>query len=125
MIEIMADTLRRPNFIAFVVLFLCGISIAIVHHNLVKKVIGLYLVQTSVLFILVTFSAKQGATVPIVLPEPRLADAGAYVNPLPHALTLTGIVVGVATLAVALSLVAGIYRQYESLDEDEVLKRLE
>ena len=66
MIEFLTDVLRRPNFIAFVALFLTGLSIAIVHHNLVKKVIGLYLVQTSVLFILVTFSAKQGATVPIL-----------------------------------------------------------
>ena len=61
MIELLVDTLRRPNFIAFVALFLCGLFIAITNHNLVKKVIGLYLVQTSVLFILVTFSAKEGA----------------------------------------------------------------
>ena len=46
-------------------------------------------------------------------------------NPLPHALTLTGIVVGVATLGVALAIVAAIYRGYDSLDEEEILKRLE
>ena len=67
MLEILTDTLARPNFIAFVALFLCGLYIAITHHNLVKKVIGLYLVQTSVLFVLVTFSARQGATVPILV----------------------------------------------------------
>jgi multicomponent Na+:H+ antiporter subunit C len=99
--------------------------IAITHHNLVKKVIGLYVIQTSVLFILVTFSAKQNATVPILLPRQGPVDARAYVNPLPHALTLTGIVVGVATLGVSLSLVTAIYRRYDSLDEDEVLKRLD
>ena len=124
MIELLADTLQRPNFVAFVALFLCGLFIAITHHNLVKKLIGLYLVQTSVLFILVTFSAKQGATVPILLPGSDGSDARDYVNPLPHALTLTGIVVGVATLGVALALVAAIYRNYDSLDEDEILKRL-
>jgi multicomponent Na+:H+ antiporter subunit C len=124
MIEILTDTLARPNFLAFVGLFLCGLYIAIIHHNLVKKVVGLYLVQTSVLFILVTFSAKQGATVPILV-GPGAVDARAYVNPLPHALTLTGIVVGVATLAVALSVIAAIYRTYGSLDEEDVLKRLE
>jgi multicomponent Na+:H+ antiporter subunit C len=123
MIDILIDTLQRPNFLAFVALFLCGLYIAITHHNLVKKVIGLYIIQTSVLFILVTFSAKQGATVPIVVDGP--IDAGAYVNPLPHALTLTGIVVGVATLGVALAVVVAIYRRYGSLDEDEVLARLE
>jgi multicomponent Na+:H+ antiporter subunit C len=125
MIELVADVLRRPNFIAFVALFLSGLSIAIVHHNLVKKVIGLYLVQTSVLFILVTFSARQGATVPILRSEPGAVDAQAYVNPLPHALTLTGIVVGVATLAVALSVIAAIYKRYGSLDEEDVLGRME
>jgi multicomponent Na+:H+ antiporter subunit C len=123
MIDLVIDTLQRPNFLAFVALFLCGLYIAITHHNLVKKVIGLYIIQTSVLFILVTFSATQGATVPIVV-DGRI-DAGAYVNPLPHALTLTGIVVGVATLGVALAVVVAIYRRYGSLDEDEVLARLE
>jgi multicomponent Na+:H+ antiporter subunit C len=122
--EILTDTLARPNFIAFVALFLCGLFIAITHHNLVKKIIGLYLVQTSVLFILVTFSARQGATVPILVTESPVR-VGDYVNPLPHALTLTGIVVGVATLGVALSVVAAIYRDFGSLDEDEILKRVE
>jgi multicomponent Na+:H+ antiporter subunit C len=124
MIEIVVDTFRRPNFVAFVVLFLCGLYIAITHHNLVKKVIGLYIIQTSVLFILVTFSAKQNATVPILLAGAEPVDPNSYVNPLPHALTLTGIVVGVATLGVALAIVAAIYRRYASLDEEDVLKRL-
>jgi multicomponent Na+:H+ antiporter subunit C len=124
MIELLVDTLQRENFIAFVALFLCGLFIAITNHNLVKKVIGLYLVQTSVLFLLVTFSARQGGTVPILLSGTEPVDASAYVNPLPHALTLTGIVVGVATLGLALSVVVAIYRQYESLNEDEILKRL-
>jgi multicomponent Na+:H+ antiporter subunit C len=125
MIDVVVDTLRRPNFIAFVALFLCGLFIAITNHNLVKKVIGLYLVQTSVLFLLVTFSAKQDATVPILPRVEGAVDSRGYVNPLPHALTLTGIVVGVATLGVSLSIVAAIYRRYGSLDEDEILTRLE
>jgi len=52
-------------------------------------------------------------------------QAAAYVNPLPHALMLTGIVVQVATLGVSLALVTAIYQKYDSLDEDEILKRLE
>src|SRR5262245_24462310 len=105
MIEFLTATLQRPNFVAFVGLFLCGLYIAITHHNLLKKVIGLYLVQTSVLFILVTFSVRQGSTVPIQLPD-RPAQMQDYVNPLPHALTLTGIVVGVATLGLALAVIS-------------------
>jgi multicomponent Na+:H+ antiporter subunit C len=125
MLEVLDALLHRPNFVAFVTLFLWGLYITVVHHNLVKKLIGLYLVQTSVIFFLVTISAKTGATVPIV----DLAASGAadvvYVNPLPHVLTLTAIVVQVATLGVSLALVAAIYRRFGSLDENEILKRLE
>jgi multicomponent Na+:H+ antiporter subunit C len=123
--ELFEAVVRSPNAVAFVALFLWGFYIAITHHNLVKKLIGLYLVQTSVLLFLVTFSAKQGATPPILLSTEGRIDARTYTNPLPHALTLTAIVVQVATLGVSLALVAGIYRKYGSLDEDEILKRLE
>jgi multicomponent Na+:H+ antiporter subunit C len=124
-IEIVQALLQRPNFIAFVVLFLWGIYITVTHHNLVKKLIGLYLVQTSVIFFLVTTSAKDGATVPILVPGETSIQSEAYVNPLPHVLTLTAIVVQVATLGVSLALVAGIYKRYGTLDEDEILKGLE
>jgi multicomponent Na+:H+ antiporter subunit C len=125
MLEFIKATLERPNYIAFVVLFLWGLYIAITHHNLVKKLIGMYVVQTSVFFFLVTFSTKKGATVPILFSTTDKIQAEAYMNPLPHALTLTGIVVQVATLGVALALVIAIYRKYGSLDENEILKRLE
>jgi multicomponent Na+:H+ antiporter subunit C len=125
MLEIIEALLHRPNFIAFVTLFLWGLYITVVHHNLVKKLIGLYLVQTSVIFFLVTTSAKMGATVPIVDAAVGPAAVAAYVNPLPHVLTLTAIVVQVATLGVSLALVAAIYRRFGSLNENEILKRLE
>ena len=125
MLEFIKATLERPNYIAFVVLFLWGLYIAITHHNLVKKLIGMYLVQTSVLFFFVTFSVKLGATVPILQSTTDKVQAEAYANPLPHALMLTGIVVQVATLGVSLALVTAIYQKYDSLDEDEILKRLE
>ncbi|MGH8563352.1 MAG: cation:proton antiporter subunit C [Gammaproteobacteria bacterium] len=124
MIELFEAAGRAPNFVAFVALFLWGFYIAITHHNLVKKLIGMYLVQTSILLLLASFSAKQGATAPILLPTDGKINAGAYTNPLPHALTLTAIVVQVATLGVSLALVAGIYREYGSLDEEEILKKM-
>jgi multicomponent Na+:H+ antiporter subunit C len=124
-IELFEAAARLPNFIAFVALFLWGLYIAITHHNLIKKLIGMYLVQTSVLLFLVTFSAKEGATAPILRPTGGQVDAREYTNPLPHALTLTAIVVQVATLGVSLALVAGIYRRYDSLDELEILNKLE
>lgn len=125
MLDLLQAWLHRPNFIAFVTLFLWGVYIMVAHPNLVKKLIGLYIVQTSVLFFLVAFSAKTGATVPIVFPDTTTVDAAAYANPLPHVLTLTAIVVQVATLGVSLALVSAIYRTYGSLDEDELLEKLD
>ena len=66
MIEHVEAALQRPNFIAFVVLFLWGLFIMITHPNMVKKLIGMYIVQTSVLFLLITIGVKQDATVPIL-----------------------------------------------------------
>ncbi|MEO2018867.1 MAG: cation:proton antiporter subunit C [Fuerstiella sp.] len=131
MLEHIEAALHRPNFIAFVVLFLWGFFIMVAHPNLVKKLIGMYLVQTSVIFLLVTLSAKKEATVPILQGSDAIQsvthqiDPAIYANPLPHVLTLTAIVVQVATLGVSLALVTAIYRKYGSLDEDEILKRIE
>ena len=125
MADLLEALLHRPNFIVFVILFLWGVYIMLIHPNLAKKLIGLYIVQTSVIFFLVAFSAKSDATVPILPPDATAIDPSLYANPLPHVLTLTAIVVQVATLGVSLALVSAIYRKYGSLDEDEVLKRIE
>lgn len=131
MIEHIEAALQRPNFIAFVVLFLWGFFIMVTHPNMVKKLIGMYLVQTSVLLLLVTIGVKQDATVPIlqgsdaVLATADQVTPTEYANPLPHVLTLTAIVVQIATLGVSLALVTAIYRKYGSLDEDEILQRIE
>ena len=125
MFELIQAWLQRPNFIVFVILFLWGFYIMVVHPNLVKKLIGLYILQTSVIFFLVAFSAKQGATVPVIRPESIPVDALQYANPLPHVLTVTAIVVQVATLGVSLALVSAAYRKFGTLDENEVLQKVE
>jgi multicomponent Na+:H+ antiporter subunit C len=125
MFELIEGWLQRPNYIAFVLLFLWGIYIMVTRYNLVKKLIGMYLMQTSVIFFLVTTSAKEGATVPILLSATATIQPEQYTNPLPHVLTLTAIVVGVATLGVSLALADAIYKKYGSLDEEEILKRME
>jgi multicomponent Na+:H+ antiporter subunit C len=117
--------LQRPNFLAVVIIFLWGFYIMVTRYNLVKKLIGMYLVQTSVIFFLVSISAKKGATVPVLLSTTEPVKSAIYANPLPHVMTLTAIVVGVATLGVGLALCAAIYRKYGSLDEEEILKKLE
>ena len=131
MIELIEASLQRPNFIAFVVLFLWGFFIMLTHPNMVKKLIGMYIVQTSILLLLVTIGVKQEATVPIlqgsdaVLSTADQVTPADYTNPLPHVVTLTAIVVQVATLGVSLALVTALYRKYGSLDEDEILQRIE
>lgn len=130
MIEHLEAWLQRPNFIAFVILFLWGFFIMVAHPNLVKKLIGMYLVQTSVIFLLVTTSAKMDATVPVLREVDAVQSATAeidpvnYANPLPHVLTLTAIVVQISTLGVALALATAVYRKYGSLDEDVIMKRI-
>ncbi len=115
---------ERPNFLTFIIIFLWGFYIMMTRYNLVKKLVGMYLVQTSVIFFLVSISAKQEATAPVLLSTTDPVQVANYTNPLPHVLTLTAIVVGVATLGVGLAMCAAIYRRYGSLDEEEILNRL-
>ena len=125
MVDLFSVVFERLNFLTFVIIFLWGFYIMVTRYNLVKKLVGMYLVQTSVIFFLVSISAKKNSTAPVLLSATEPVQALNYANPLPHVLTLTAIVVGVATLGVALALCAAIYRRYGSLDEEEILKKLE
>lgn len=121
----MTETLlARPNFLAFILLFLFGLYIMIIHKNLIKKLIGMYLLQTSVILFFVTLGVKEGSTVPILVDPEGAVEAAAYANPLPQVLMLTAIVVGVATLGVSLAMVIVIYRKYQTLEEDELFRKL-
>ena len=125
MVDAFSAVLQRPNFLTVVIIFLWGFYIMVTRYNLIKKLIGMYLVQTSVIFFLVSISAKKEATVPVLMSTTDPVQAAIYANPLPHVLTLTAIVVGVATLGVGVALCAAIYRKYGSLDEEEILEKLE
>ena len=125
MVDAFSAVLQRPNFLTVVIIFLWGFYIMVTRYNLIKKLIGMYLVQTSVIFFLVSISAKKEATVPVLMSTTDPVQAAIYANPLPHVLTLTAIVVGVATLGVGLALCAAIYRKYGSLDEEEICEKLE
>ena len=125
MVDAFLAVLQRPNFLTVVIIFVWGFYIMVTRYNLVKKLIGMYLIQTSVIFFLVSISAKKGATVPILLSTTEPVKSTIYANPLPHVMTLTAIVVGVATLGVGLALCSAIYKTYGSLDEEEIIKKLE
>jgi len=119
------SVLGRPNFMAFILLFLFGLFIMVTHKNLIKKLIGMYLLQTSVILFFVALGVKKGSTVSILFLPEEIARMASYSNPLPQVLMLTAIVVGVATLGVSLALVISIYHRYKTLEEDELVKRLE
>lgn len=110
-------------YIALVVLLAIGLYGMIGKRHLLWKVIGMTIFQTAIYLFFVHGATKLGATVP-VLDAARGADPGAYVNPLPHVIVLTAIVVGVAMTGVALALLIRIHRAFGTLEEDEVLERL-
>ena len=101
-----------------VLLMAAGLYIVVARGNLVKKLIGLSIFQTSVYLLYIAPAKLVGGTAPIVA-----AGFAVYSNPLPHVLILTAIVVGVATLALGLALVVRIKEAYGSIEEDEVLEQ--
>ena len=121
----MADILLyRPHFVAFIILFLLGMYIMVVNPNLVKKLIGMYLMQTSIILFFIILAVKKDSTIPILVSSAVALPPEAYANPLPHVLMLTAIVVGVSTLGVSLAMVIALYRQYSTLEEDEILGKM-
>jgi len=99
-----------------IVIAMAGLYIVIARGNLVKKLVGLAIFQTSVYLLYIAPGKLIGGTAPIVA-----EGFAVYSNPLPHVLILTAIVVGVATLALGLALVVRIKEAYGSIEEDEIL----
>jgi len=105
------------NYAITIFLMVSGLYIVIARSNMVKKLVGLSLFQTSVYLLYISPAKIIGGTAPIL--DDRYT---VYSNPLPHVLILTAIVVGVGTLALGLALVARIYEAYGTIEEDEILK---
>ena len=111
--------LSRYNYWMAIILMMIGLYALIAKQNLVKKIIGLNIFQTAIFLFYISFAEVRGGTAPIYTAE----GVGAlYVNPLPHVLILTAIVVGVSVTAVALSLIVRIYEEYGVMDEDELMQ---
>ena len=101
------------NYWVAIILMMLGFYIVIADANLIKKIIGLTIFQTSVFILFISMSKVDGGTAPI------LAEGiTTYSNPLPHVLILTAIVVGVATTALGLAIIARIHREYGTVDEN-------
>jgi multicomponent Na+:H+ antiporter subunit C len=114
----------KYNYWMYIVLMMIGFYAMMAKNNLIKKIIGMNIFQTSIILFFISIAAKSGATIPIVEHghgHPAI-HAVEYINPLPHVLMLTAIVVMVSTLGVALAIIIMIYRKYNTLEEDEILK---
>ncbi|EWH03683.1 MULTISPECIES: cation:proton antiporter subunit C [Halomonas] len=103
------------NYWIVVVLMMVGFYIVIAQGNLIKKIVGLNIFQTSVFIFFISLAKLEGGTAPI-----HVEGVSDYSNPLPHVLILTAIVVGVALTAVGLALVVRIHELYGTIEEDEI-----
>jgi len=105
------------NYWIVIVLMMAGFYMVIAHGNLVKKIIGLNVFQTSVFILYISMGRIEGGTAPIIS-----EGFTRYSNPLPHVLILTAIVVGVATTALGLALAVRIKEAYGTIEEEEIVK---
>jgi len=118
---LITEIFDKYNYWISIVLMLIGFYAMIAKDNLVKKIIGLNIFQTAIFLFYISLGDITGGTEPIVSEE-MIAQGYVYVNPLPHVLILTAIVVGVATTAVALALVILMYEEYGTIEESEIIE---
>ena len=104
-----------------IVLFGIGFTMLMLHRNLIKKILGMNIMDTAVYLFLAVKGYLRGRMVPIVVDG--IQEVSAYINPVPSGLVLTGIVVSVSTTALMLALTIRLYERYGSLDLDEILMR--
>ena len=107
-------------YFAAIVLFLIGCHTMLTHSNLIKKIMGMNIMETGIFLFVVSIGYVEGRSAPILAPDGH--QVAAYINPLPSALILTGLVVGVSLTAFALSLVIEIYKYYGTTDSDEIME---
>lgn len=103
-------------YLAAFILFLIGFHTMLTHANLIKKLLGMNIMETAIFLFFVSIGYVQGGRAPII----QVGEDYLYVNPLPSALILTGIVVAVSVTAYALSLIIRLYRHYGTLDAGEI-----
>ena len=123
----LSDLVAKYNYWIYVVLMMIGFYAMIRKNNLVKKLIGMNIFHTAIILFFISAGAKRGGKIPIVNKEQALAgavQAADIVNPLPHVLMLTAIVVSVSVTGVALAVMLKIYKEYGSIDEDQILERV-
>jgi len=125
--QLLTEIVAKYNYWLYVVLMMIGFYAMIGKRNLVKKLLGMNIFQTAIILFYVSTGVKRGAKIPIVDKYAALSqgvDPGQIINPLPHVLMLTAIVVSVSVTGVALAILVRIYRRYGTLEEDEILEKI-
>jgi len=110
------------NYWLFIVLMMTGLYIVVAKGNLVKKIVGLNIFQTSVFMLYISMGKVTGGTAPIFPIDLNIDPDVVYSNPLPHVLILTAIVVGIATTSLGLALIVRIREEYDSIEEERILE---
>lgn len=103
------------------ILFFLGMFGMIVCSNYMKKLMSMNIMQVAVILFFLCFAQKEGGIIPIL--QTGLYDPAAYINPLPHALMLTAIVVSLGTTGVAIALLMRLKETYNSVEEKEILRK--
>ena len=120
----MPTSLTHAEYWLAALLLLWGVYGVLASNHLLRKLMAMNIMQVGVIVFFIALAAKSGATAPVVVDVDQAIQASGYVNPLPHALMLTAIVVSVSTTGVALALLIRIQRRYGTLQETTLLERL-
>lgn len=104
------------------ILFFLGMFGMITCKNYLKKIMAMNIMQVAVIFFFLCFAQKDGGMIPVLMEG--VSDAASYINPLPHALMLTAIVVSLGTTGVALALLMRMKDRYGTVEERDLLRRL-
>lgn len=128
--DLLTEIVNKYNYWLYIILMMIGLYAMIAKNNLIKKLVGMNIFQTAIILFFISMGYKENATIPIIMgghgegAAHKTIEASQYINPLPHVLMLTAIVVSVATLGVALALVIRVYQRHQTLEEDELRMRV-
>jgi multicomponent Na+:H+ antiporter subunit C len=125
---ILDEIIAKYNYWIYVVLMMVGFYAMIGKNNLVKKLLGMNIFQTAIILMFISSGVKKGGLIPIIDKQAALehgVNSALINNPVPHVLMLTAIVVSVSVTGVALALMQRIYRRYGTLEENEILEKMD
>ena len=117
----MTSLFAQWNYFLVIILMMLGFYAVIARGNMVKKMVGLNIFQTSVFMLYISMGKVSNGTAPILTGD----SSTVYSNPLPHVLILTAIVVGVATTAVGYALIIRIQESFNTIEDDEIIELMD